>query len=71
MTLPKFKDLSLIVNVTQADKEIFILQKELLTLRLKKPTNQGIKPHLFRHAKRRIAQLKFKRSMLINLSNLN
>ena len=32
---------------------------------LKKSTNQSIKPHLFVHTKRRLAQLKFKKLSLL------
>ena len=71
MTLPKYKDLNNLVNISDIDKEIFLLQKNLFDLRIKKTTNQGNKPHLFVHTKRRIAQLKFKKSSLLiaNVSN--
>jgi large subunit ribosomal protein L29 len=63
MTLPKYKELESIQTPTEIDQEIFILQKSLFDLRIKRSTNQTIKPHLFKHAKRRIAQLKFKKSL--------
>jgi large subunit ribosomal protein L29 len=66
MTLPKYKDLNNLVNISDIDKEIFLLQKNLFDLRIKKATNQSIKVHLFKHAKRRIAQLKFKKGILLN-----
>ena len=45
------------------------LQKNLFDLRIKKSTSQTVKPHLFIHAKRRIAQLKFRKSSLLKLEN--
>ena len=38
-------------------KEIVATKKQLFELRLKKATRQSFKPHLFKHNKRRIAQL--------------
>jgi large subunit ribosomal protein L29 len=64
MTLPKYKELESIITENDIDQEIFILQKSLFDLRIKRSTNQASKPHLFKHAKRRIAQLKFKRSQI-------
>jgi len=64
MTLPKYKDLDSIVSETDIEQEIFILQKSLFDLRIKRSTNQATKPHLFKHAKRRIAQLQFKKSLI-------
>ena len=64
MTLPKYKDLEKIATETEIEQEIFILQKSLFDLRIKRATNQTTKPHLFQHAKRRIAQLKFKKSLI-------
>jgi large subunit ribosomal protein L29 len=37
--------------------EIVSTKKQLFELRLKKATRQSFKPHLFKHNKRRIAQL--------------
>nr|BBK20554.1 ribosomal protein L29 [Cryptomonas sp. SAG 977-2f] len=37
--------------------KIIGLKKELFELRLKKATKQSFKPHLFKHIKRKIAQL--------------
>jgi large subunit ribosomal protein L29 len=67
MTLPKYKDLNNLVNISDIDKEIFLLQKNLFDLRIKRSTNQTNKPHLFTHTKRRIAQLKYKKSLLTKL----
>jgi ribosomal protein L29 len=69
MSLPKYKDLNSLTNVIDIDKEIFLLQKSLFDLRIKRSTSQTIKPHLFTHAKRRLAQLKFKKSSLLNIKN--
>ena len=38
-------------------KEIENTKKQLFELRLKKATRQSFKPHLFKHNKRKIAQL--------------
>ncbi len=65
MSLPKYKDVNSFNNIIDIDKEIFILQKTIFDLRLKKSSSQSVKPHLFKHTKRRIAQLKFKKSSLL------
>ena len=52
-------------NTKPIDKEIFMLQKNLFDLKMKKSTSQTIKPHLFAHAKRRLVHLKFKKSFLL------
>jgi large subunit ribosomal protein L29 len=69
MSLPKYNDLSNLTTITDIDQEIFLIQKNLFDLRIKKATNQSIKVHLFKHAKRRIAQLKFKKGSLLNQKN--
>ena len=38
-------------------KEIVATKKQLFELRLKKATRQSFKPHLFKHSKRKVAQL--------------
>mgnify|MGYP003705878633 CR=1 FL=1 len=65
MSFSKYKELKLILSLEDLDQEIFILQKELFDLRFKRATNQSISPHLFKHAKCKLAQLKFKRSILL------
>ena len=65
MSLPKYKELDSLMNVVDIDKEIFLLQKNLFDLKLKKFTSQNVKPHLFTHTKHRLAQLQFKKSGLI------
>jgi ribosomal protein L29 len=67
MSLPKYKELNSLVNTIDIDQEIFILQKNLFDLRIKKSRNQATKPHLFIHTKRRIAQLKFKKFSLLKV----
>jgi ribosomal protein L29 len=62
MSLPKYKELSVLKTIDEIDQEIFLLQKNLFDLRMKRSTNQNIKSHLFTHYKRRIAQLNFKKS---------
>lgn len=66
MSLPKYKDLEKLSTIIEIDEEIFLLQKNLFDLKIKKATNQNIKPHLFSHTKRRIAQLKLKKSFFLN-----
>jgi|MDTE01.2.fsa_nt_gb large subunit ribosomal protein L29 len=65
MSLPKYKEIENVTTLNDLDQEIFVIQKDLFDLRLKRSTSQAIKPHLFKHAKRRLAQLKFKRSVLV------
>ena len=69
MSLPTYKDLNVLTNIVDIEKEIFLLQKTLFDLRIKRSTSQTIKPHLFTHAKRRLAQLKFKKFSLLNIKN--
>jgi ribosomal protein L29 len=71
MSLPKYKDLNLLSTVNDIDNEIFLLQKNLFDLRIKRSTNQSSNPHLFVHTKRRIAQLKFKKSLIISTKKVN
>ena len=67
MSLPKYKEIENVTTLNDLDQEIFVIQKDLFDLRLKRSTSQSIKPHLFKHAKRRLAQLKFKRSILVKI----
>jgi len=69
MSLPKYKDLDNLTEIVDIDKEIFMLQKNLFDLKVKKSTSQTIKPHLFAHAKRRLVHLKFKKSLLLKLKS--
>jgi ribosomal protein L29 len=69
MSLPKYKDLNNLVNISDIDQEIFLIQKNLFDLRIKSATNQSVKSHLFKHAKRRLAQLKLKKGNLSSLKN--
>lgn len=64
MTLPNYKELEQINDSSSIETALLILQKRLLELRIKKAARETVKPHLFKHAKRRIAQLKFKQSLL-------
>jgi ribosomal protein L29 len=65
MTLPKFNEIKSLINISDIDQEVFTLQKNLFDLKMKKSLNQNVKTHLFIHTKRRIAQLKFKKSLLL------
>ena len=69
MSLPKYQDLEKLSEVNEIEKEIFLLTKELLNLRIKKATNQTVKSHLFTHTKRRLSQLNFKRASLLKEKN--
>ena len=51
MSLPKYSDLTNLTTIIDIDQEIFLIQKNLFDLRIKKATNQSIKAHLFKHAK--------------------
>jgi ribosomal protein L29 len=70
MSLPKYKDLNSLTTLAEIEQEIFLLQKNIFDLKLKKSTNQKIKPHLFVHTKRRIAQLKYKKSISVNYKEI-
>ena len=61
MSFPKYKELETLTNASEIDQEIFLLQKELFELRIKKSRNQAVNSHLFTHTRRRIAQLKIKK----------
>jgi large subunit ribosomal protein L29 len=65
MSLPKYSDLIKLDTIADIDQEIFLLQKNLFDLRIKRSTNQSVKPHLFKHTKRRISQLKLKKSKVV------
>jgi len=67
MSLPKYKELNTLTNLTDVEQELFLLQKNLFDLRIKKATNQSTKSHLFTHAKRRLAQLNFKKAALLQV----
>nr|YP_009420331.1 ribosomal protein L29 [Cryptomonas curvata]ASO75819.1 ribosomal protein L29 [Cryptomonas curvata] len=41
----------------QLTREIIQVKKQLFDLRLKKATRQSFKPHLFKHNRRKVAQL--------------
>lgn len=65
MSLSRYKDIEALKTNDEIEEEIFILQKNLFDLKLKRATNQSVKPHLFKQTKRRIAQLKYKQSCLL------
>lgn len=71
MTLPKYQELALLINLEDIEKEILSLQKTLFDFRINGSTNKDRKFHTLKHAKRRIAQLKFKKSALIKLTQVN
>jgi large subunit ribosomal protein L29 len=65
MSFPKFNELDELTTINKIEDEIFLMEKNLFDLRMKRATNQKLKPHLFKHAKRRIKQLHFKKSLLL------
>ena len=56
MAFPTFTELTNL-NSISITEEIIILKKQIFELRLKKATRQSFKPHIFKHSKRKIAQL--------------
>ncbi|BAU05130.1 50S ribosomal protein L29 [Fischerella thermalis CCMEE 5198] len=56
MPLPKISEARELSDEKLAE-EILAVKKELFQLRLQKATRQLEKPHLFRHARHRLAQL--------------
>ncbi|EHC18120.1 50S ribosomal protein L29 [Fischerella thermalis] len=56
MPLPKISEARELSDEKLAE-EIIAVKKELFQLRLQKATRQLEKPHLFRHARHRLAQL--------------
>jgi ribosomal protein L29 len=64
MSLPKYSELDRLQTIQEIEEELFLLQKNLFELKMKRLTNQPTKPHLFVHTKRRIAQLKYKQTVV-------
>lgn len=56
MALPKISE-ARSLNDEELNEEITTVKKQLFQLRLQKATRQLEKPHKFRHAKHRLAQL--------------
>ena len=56
MSLPMYEKIKQLTNETLLEETI-IAKKQLFELRLKKATRQAFKPHLFKHTKRKVAQL--------------
>jgi ribosomal protein L29 len=65
MSLSKYSDLNSLQTVFATQEEIILLEKSLLDLRLRRNTKKASNPHLFMAGKRRLAQLKFKKSVLL------
>lgn len=57
MSLPKYKELDSLKTIEDIEREIFLFQKNLFDLRMKRSSNQKINSHLFSQYKHRIAQL--------------
>lgn len=56
MALPKIEDARKLSEEELAE-EILVVKRELFQLRLEQATRRLEKPHLFKHAKHRMAQL--------------
>ena len=56
MALPKIEDARKLEN-DELSAEILAVKRELFQLRLEQATRRLEKPHLFKHAKHRLAQL--------------
>ncbi|NMG07966.1 50S ribosomal protein L29 [Brasilonema sp. UFV-L1] len=56
MPLPKISEARVLTD-EQLDHEITAVKKQLFALRLQQATRQLDKPHKFRHARHRLAQL--------------
>ncbi|MBR8838477.1 MAG: 50S ribosomal protein L29 [Stigonema ocellatum SAG 48.90 = DSM 106950] len=56
MPLPKISEARELSD-QQLDAEILAVKRQLFQLRLQKATRQLEKPHMFRHARHRLAQL--------------
>jgi large subunit ribosomal protein L29 len=56
MSFLNFKELKAL-DLEVLNTEVLNTKKQLFDLRLKKATRQSFKPHLFKHNKRKIAQL--------------
>ncbi len=56
MALPKISEARELSD-DQLSNEILAMKKQLFQLRLQKATRQLEKPHMFRHARHRLAQL--------------
>nr|YP_009244415.1 ribosomal protein L29 [Gelidium vagum]AMK96657.1 ribosomal protein L29 [Gelidium vagum] len=53
MVLPNIND----INSKDIKEKIIATKREILNLSIKQKTQQEIKPHLFKHTKRKLAQL--------------
>jgi large subunit ribosomal protein L29 len=56
MALPKMSDIR-DLDDTQLREAILAVKKELFQLRFRQATRQPVKPHAFRHARHKLAQL--------------
>jgi large subunit ribosomal protein L29 len=68
MNFPKFDTLK---DLKEEDirNQVDSSKKDLFDLRLKKATRQSFKPHLFKHTKRKIAQLLTLKSEKLRIKN--
>ena len=65
MSLPKYSELSSLNSVFAIKERILELEKNLLDYRVQHRANKLVAPYLFVHEKRRLAQLQFKKSLLL------
>ena len=72
MTFPKYQDLEKKYEKLKADeivadieKEIFVLNKTLFDFRIQRATKKTLEPHMLIQTKRRIAQLEYKKNIVL------
>jgi len=70
MAFPKYKELANVSNLSDIEEELFVVQKALFEFKIKKTIEQKKKPHFYTHFKRRIAQLEFKKSILLKTQEI-
>jgi ribosomal protein L29 len=64
MSISKYKDLEYLNSLDDIDEELLATQKKLFELKLKISVKEESKFHLVKSIRRRIAQLKYKHSLI-------
>lgn len=73
MAFPKYKELINVSNLSDIEEELFLQQKALFEFKIKKNIDKKEKSsvyHFYTHLKRRIAQLQFKKSILLKTQKI-
>lgn len=71
MGFPKYADLSNFSTLSDIEDELFLQQKNLFELKVKKTIeNKNKQNHLYVYFKRRIAHLQFKKSLFLKTQEL-